>query len=140
MLITTIIFFVAIITAFGMLAFRAWELSNSKANYGESNKVVIPHLPFRHLEKNMLYLAKHIVQSLVLAIVKHWFIFITKAKKWLSNRWPKVHNYFKKKAIANEEAKSPSFVKRAILESKSKIKRIKEKIKKEHGEESKKIE
>lgn len=91
----------------------------------------MPEVSFRHIEKIMLYLTKHIVQGIVLTTVKYWFIITTKGKKVLIDRWPKVNDYFKKKPGSPNTTK-PSFVKRAIIESKTKIKKIKEKVKKEH--------
>lgn len=88
----------------------------------------MPDLSFRHVEKNMLYLAKHILQNIVLFIVKYWFIGVGKFKRWIM---PKINSYFGKKEETSTEIKKLSFFKRAILESKAKIKRMKEKVKRE---------
>lgn len=133
MLLTIVIFFIAIFTAFGMLVFRAWEIRTMRANIPENPDNKIPDLTFRQLEKSMLYLTKHIVQSIVLAVVKYWFILVTKIKKRISDSWPKVHALLQKKPESSEVAnKKPSFFRKAILESGAKIKRIKEKVKEEH--------
>ena len=133
MLFTIIIFFIAIILAFGMLAFRAWELRTARASMPENVENKVTDLTFRHVKKNMLYLTKHIVQGIVLVVVKYWFICVTKTRKWISDKWPKINAYFQKKPESTENQK-PSFFRKAILESEAKIKRIKEKVKREHGE------
>ena len=132
MVLTIIIFFIAILTAFGMLAFRAWEIRTNRVSVAEDMENIAPDISFRHVEKSMLYLTKHIVQGIVLTIVKYWFIATTKTKKWLEDKWPKVHALFQKKSEPSDTLKKTSFFQRAILESQAKIKRIKEKVKKEH--------
>jgi hypothetical protein len=140
MLLTIVIFFIAIFTAFGMLIFRAWEIRTMRANISENHDNKIPDLTFRQLEKSMLYLTKHIVQSIVLVVVKYWFILTTKTKKKISDSWPKIHALIQKKPESPDVVnKKPSFFRKAILESEAKIKRIKEKVKKEHGEDEDKI-
>ncbi len=130
MLLTTIlIFFITIIIAFGMLAFRAWEIRTARVSISESTDKIEPDLSFRHVEKSMLYLTKHIVQSIVLALAKCWFIITTKIKKCVTDKWP---YYFQKKPEVSAEHAKPSFFKKAILESKTKIRRIKEKVRREH--------
>jgi hypothetical protein len=135
MLLITIIFFIAIITAFGMILFRAWEIRTSRASLPEVMESKVPDLSFRHVEKNMLYLTKHIVQGIVLTVVKYWFILATKTRKWIVDRWPKINAYFQKKQDQDGTPQKPSFFRKAILESEAKIKKIREKVKKEHGEE-----
>ncbi|MDE2031319.1 MAG: hypothetical protein KGI58_03640 [Patescibacteria group bacterium] len=134
MITTIIIFFIAITVAFGMLMYKAWEIRTMRASIQENSVNNIPNISFRHIEKNMLYITKHIVQSIVLVVVKYWFIFITRIKKWFSTNWPKAHNYFKKKSESTETVKKPTFLRRAVLESQAKIKRIKEKVQEEHEE------
>lgn len=128
---TIIIFFIAIFMAFGLLFFRAWEIKTSRVSISENIENKSPDLTFRHVEKSMLYLTKHIVQGIVLWTAKHWFIITTKAKKEISDSWPRINSYFQKKP-ESLEAQKPSFLSRAILESKVKIKRIKEKVQKDH--------
>jgi predicted small integral membrane protein len=130
--IIVIIFFIAIITAFGMLAFRSWELRTGHAVMPEETTIPVLKIPFRQIEKSMLYLTKYIIQTIVLETVRVWFIITTKTKKWLATKWPK---QFKKNA--GPRAK-PSFVNRAVRESRIKIKRIREKVKQEHGEKGEK--
>ena len=114
-----------------MLFFRAWEINKSHVLVTETQRKVIPEIHFRQTEKIMLYLTKYIIQSIVLVTVKYWFIASTKTRKWICVNLPKVNNYFKK--IPKEiDSKGLSFVKKAVIESKIKIRRIKEKVKKEH--------
>jgi hypothetical protein len=127
-----VIFFISIAVAFGMLTFRAWQIKAMHVVVPQ-NVNTAPRLSFRQLEKIMLYLTKHIVQGLVLVSARYWFIFTTKTKKWLEERWPKIHSYFHKNPNSPTIAK-PSFVSRAILESKAKIKKIKENVKKQQEE------
>ena len=128
MILYFIIFLISIILAFGMLLFRSWEIRTHRKNIPDKN-ISLPELPFRHLEKNMLYLTKHIVQWLVLVVVKYWFISRIKTKKFIVENWPKVHHFLKRKP--GKDKKKMSFTKRAVLESKFKIKRMKERIRDE---------
>lgn len=123
-----IIFLITIIFAFGMLLFRVWEIKTNR-KIVEKDNLSFPEIPFRHVEKNMLYLTKHIVVGLVLVTVKYWFISVIKTKKFVVENWPKIHHLLKKKYKKNEG--KMSFAKRAILESKFKIKKMKQKIKDE---------
>jgi len=133
MLIITIIFLVAIISAFGMLFFRAWKIRENKNEESIYSIRVIPEIYFRQVEKIMLYLTKYIVQWLVLNTVKYWYIVTIKTKKLISQKLPKLHNYFKRKPN-DDGIQKTSFIKRAVIESKIKIRRIKEKVKKDHKE------
>ncbi len=125
MTLAIIIFFISMILAFGMLYFRAWEIKTNRKIVETS--ISLPELPFRHLEKNMLYFTKHILQWIVIVAVKYWFITVIKIKKIIMEDWPKIHNLIKRKP--KKDTGKMSFVKRSILESKFKIKRMKEKIK-----------
>jgi len=115
-----------------MVMFRAWEIETSRIPK-HSNRNIFPKIYFRHVEKIMLYLTKHIVQWIVLVAVKYWFIVYTKTKKWTRKNLPKIFKFLKKES-KEVKKQSDSFVKKAILESKTKIKRIKEKVRKEHEE------
>ncbi len=115
-----------------MLAFRAWEIRTARVSIPDNKDGVLPNLTFRHVEKSMLYLTKHVIQGVILTCVKYWYIGVTKTKKWISDKWPKIHSYFEKKEEVSSEPSKPSFFQKAILESKAKIKRIKEKVKNEH--------
>lgn len=57
---------------------------------------------------------------------------VTKIKILLKNKLPKISRLFKKKE--NTDSRKISFVQRAVIESRIKIKKVKEKIKKEHEE------
>lgn len=133
MTIVIIIFFISIITAFGMLMFRSWEIRTNNMEINENNTQTIPRLPFRHIEKNVLYLTKHLIQGVIFIFAKYWFIFTTKIKKWFNSKWPKINNYFKKKTEKVTSYRH-SFLKKALIESKIKIRHIKEKVKEEMGE------
>lgn len=82
----------------------------------------------------MLYLTKRAIQWVVLVVVKYWFIGVTKFKKWVQDKWPKVYVFFAGIPKSPENTKRPSYVRRAVVESKIKIKRVKEKVKREHAE------
>ena len=125
-----IIFLITIIFAFGMLLFRVWEIKTNRKII-EKDNLSLPEIPFRHVEKNMLYLTKHIVVGLVLVTVKYWFISVIKTKKFVMENWPKIHKIIRRKHKKEIENKPMSFAKRAIIESKFKIKRMKQKIKDE---------
>jgi hypothetical protein len=119
---------------FGMIMFQAWEIKKAEGLKPQLNKKIIPEIYFRHVEKIMLYLAKHIIQSIVLIIVKYYFIFSTKFKKWIGKNWPRVYYFFKKKEVMNTEIQKNSFFRKAVLESRVKIKKIKENVRREHEE------
>lgn len=129
MTLVIIIFFVAIFGAFGMLLFRSWEIRTDKITI-EGKETYTPELSFRYFEKVCLHTAKHIIQWVVLSSVKVWFIIVTKIKILFKNKLPKINKLFKKETTS--DPKRISFVQRAIIESKVKIKRVKENIKKEH--------
>lgn len=121
--------------------FRAWEIRTLQINKPLPEHRVFPKLYFRHVEKIMLYLTKHIIQWIVLVVVKYWFILTTKAKKWGENNLPKVYLFFKGKPKEETEDKTKhSFVRRAVLESKTKIRHMKEKVRMEHEKELNKLE
>jgi len=111
--------------------FRAWEIETARVEKPLPNKNIFPNIYFRHVEKIMLYLAKYIIQWIVLVTVKYWFIFYTKTKKLIKNKLPKIHCLFSKKPI-NKDIHKNSFINKAILESRIKIRNIKEKIIREH--------
>lgn len=126
MIILIIIFTLASVALIGMLYYRAWKIeSTGQENFCPQRKMP-PELYFRHLEKIMLYLTKHIVQWMVLSGAKGWFKIKAKTNKWIQKNSPKIHKFFEKK-----ENTKKTFVGKAILESKIKIRRIKERIEKE---------
>ena len=123
-----------------MLLYRSWELRTSRIAVKEETEKFTPELSFKYIEKIFLYIAKHTIQSIVLFSVKTWFLLTTKLKIWIQNKLPKIDKFFKKKESDGTDSRKISFVERAILESKIKIKRVKEKIKNEHAEEIKEVE
>ncbi len=131
MLVIIIIFLIAIISLFSMMMFRAWEIETSRIEKPISSRKIVPGIYFRHVEKIVLYLTKHIVQWVVLIVIKYSFIIVTKTKKSLKKNWPKISKFLKKKS-KDIKQQNNTFVKRAISESKIKIRRIKEKVRKEH--------
>jgi len=126
------IFFVAILTAFGMLSFRAWKLRTGRVSLEETRETPVPNLSFRQIEKTVLYLTKYIVVSTVVGTAKYWFIITTKTKKKAEESWPRIHKAFTKKP--KDPSARPSLVKRSVAESKIRIRRVKEKVKREHGQ------
>jgi hypothetical protein len=133
MIIVIIIFFISVILAFGMLVFRAWQLRTGRVAQETIEANQLPEFSFRQVEKYMLYLTKRAIQWVVLIVVKYWFIAVTKTKKWVAAEWPKIHSFFVRTPKASDPAR-PSYVRRAVVESKIKIRRMKEKVKKEHAE------
>ena len=127
-----ILFLIATILAFTMLSFRAWQIETLRIEPQTPERKLLPEIYFRHLEKIMLHLAKHVIQWIVLMSVKGWYILLTKTKKWVGKNWPKISKFLKKKTKEIDD-KRMTFAKRAILESKMKIRRIKEKVKKDHS-------
>jgi hypothetical protein len=134
MTVVIIIFLIAIISLFGMLIYRAWEIKTLQVETPVTTGGLFPEIHFRHVEKFMLYLAKHVIQWIVLVVVRYWFIVSTKTKKWIGKKSPKIHNFFSKKKELSDPFQKPSFVQRAVLESKMKIKHIREKVRREHEE------
>ena len=131
MLFVVIIFFIAITTAFGMLSFRAWELRTGRVA-PEHVETGTFEFSFRNFEQVMLHYTKHIIQGFVLVVVKYWFIGVTRVKIWLMDKWPKVHRIFQKKPKEPTPMK-PTFFTKALMESKSKIKRIRQKVREDHN-------
>lgn len=133
MIVTIIIFLVAIISLFGMLVFRAWEIKTARLEKPIESRNIFPIIYFRQVEKIMLYLTKHIIQWIVLVLAKYWFILSTRTKKWIFKKLPKINEFFKTQTKKNVIPKK-TFVGKAILESKIKIQKIKERVKKDHEE------
>ena len=120
-----------------MLLYRAWELRTNRIIIEDEKTKFTPELSFRYIETIILYVTKHVIQWIVLSVVKLWFLIITKTKIFIQNKWPKIHNLFKKKECPLADGRKISFVERAVIESKIKIKKVKEKIKQDHEEELK---
>jgi len=127
-----IIFFISLAIVFGMLSFRAWKIETSQIIIKEAKENYFPELSFRHIEKIILFLTKHIIQYIVLFSAKTWFTLVAKIRILVKNKLPKINNFLKKKIY--RDSRKISFVQRAVIESKIKIKKVKEKIKKEHEE------
>jgi hypothetical protein len=134
MLATLIILILAVLGAYGMLSYSAHELgSGLRALPTEADPA--PSTSFRKIEKYVLYSLKHILQGIVLFTVKYWFIIVAKTKKFVMEKWPRIHDRFVKKDDRPDRPVSATkvFLKRAVAESKFKIKRIKDKVKAQHG-------
>ena len=140
MILVFIIFISTILAAFGMLVFRAWQIRSARIVIDENTPQFKPELSFRHIEKIFLYTTKHIIQWIVLMSVKIWFLMVTKIKLFFQNKLPKINRFFQKKESNGIDSRKISFVERAVMESKIKIKRVKEKIKRDHEEETKVLE
>lgn len=132
---TLIILIFALIGIYGMLSYSYGELRAGSRE--ETDSTPAPDASFRKIEKYVLYSLKHILQGIVLFSVKYWFILATKTRKFLSERWPKIHEKLmtKKEVVEKPVSATKVFLKRAVAESKFKIKRIKDKVKAEHGPE-----
>jgi hypothetical protein len=109
-----------------MLFYRAWQIESSKNYLFVSLRKLPPEIYFRHVEKIALYTTKRLVQWVVLSGAKYWFKVKAKTNKWIQKNSPRIHKFFEKK-----ESKNKTFLGKAILESKIKIQRIKERIEKE---------
>jgi hypothetical protein len=127
-MIVIIIFIVAILGAFLMVSYKAWTLRSLPASEIGNTIDYSETFSFRNIEKVVLYWAKHVAVGLVLVVVKYSFTFITKARKWLSEHRPK----HAAEIAGLQIAKPYSFMRRTIIEAKIKIKRVKEKIRREH--------
>ena len=127
-----ILFIISIIVAFVMLLFRVWEIKTMRISPIINREEKRLEISFRYLEKNLLYIIKKVIIVVVTFIAKYWIIIVTKIKKEVVENWPKIHKLFKPKTKEIIPRKH-SFVSQTILESKARISRIKEKIKKEHA-------
>jgi len=129
-----IIFVASILVLLSMVSFRAWEIKTSKIEQPKDKEKLLPKIYFRHLEKIMLYLTKYAVQWVILITVKYWFILYTKICKWVKDKSPKINKFFNKKS-GEHKPNNNSFLHKAVIESKIKIRNMKEKIIKEHEKE-----
>jgi len=132
MTIIIILFFLALVLAFLMLNYRAWEIKNRKIEKPSPHQKVIPEIYFRQIEKTMLYLAKYTIQWMVLVLIKGYFIINNRIRKFIERKLPKIYNIFKKKK--DSSGKKISSIYRALIELKTKIKKVKEKTIKEDEE------
>ncbi len=122
-----------------MLLFRVWEIKTNKIEVKSEKESYTPELSFRNIEKIFLFLIKYSIQWIVLVSVKIWYLVISKTKLLFKNKLPKINKFFNRKPKI-EDPRKISFVQRAVIESKIKIKRVKEKIKKEHEKKIEEIE
>jgi hypothetical protein len=132
------IFFIAIIIAFGMLSFRVWELRTGRVVISEKDLRPLPTLSFRQTERTVLYLTKYVIQAIIFTGAKYWFITSARAKKGIQ-KLPKVHALLHKKSEKRTTINKISFIKRSVIESKIKIRRIKEKVRKDHEQKAAEI-
>jgi hypothetical protein len=134
-----ILFFIAIILALVMLYYRAWQIETLRVLPETPPHKLIPEMYFRHVEKILLNLAKYLVQWIVLAVVKYWFIIYTRVKKWGVKNWPKDYNLFRSKEKETDaNPQKYTFAQRAKLELQAKIRHTKEKVRRQHEEENNK--
>ncbi len=126
------IFFISIISAFVVVYYSAWEFKMGLKT--TENKIPTLTVSGRKIEKYMLYSLKHIVQAIVLSTVKYWLICVAKSRKWIVEHWPRMNAKVKNEG---ENQQPPSYIKtftkRAVNELKFKIKRVKQKVKEDHG-------
>jgi hypothetical protein len=130
------IFTVAISISFLTVSYRAWQMRRLGARSMESNINYAESFSFRNIEKVMLYWANRTVVGVVGFVVKYWFTITTKTKKWIAESLPKVHKIIEKvdKVPNNTLVKPRTFIRKTILESRAKIRRVREKVKMEHEE------
>ncbi len=116
-----------------MLSYSYGELRAGSRE--ETDSTPAPDASFRKIEKYMLYSLKHILQGVVLFSVKYWLIGVVRTKKFVLEKWPTIHEKFmvNKEIVDKPLSATKVFFRRAVAESKFKIKRIKDKVKAEHG-------
>lgn len=127
MTISLIIFTISLLIVLGILISSARKVERG---IRQIDKVRVPDVSFRKIEKYMLYYTKNIVQITVITVVKYSMISAIKTKKIVREKLPHIHNKIKK--VLSKKDNKPSFIQKAILESKTKIRRIKDKVKREH--------
>ena len=132
-----IIFLIATATSLGVLSYRSWEIRNGNEIIAHKIENPISKISFRDLERMVAHLLKHYIQQIVLIVVKYWFILRIRTKKFIMEKWPKVYKIFEKKPFDPNVPLKPSFFTKALLESKVKIKRLKQKIHEDHDMEVK---
>jgi hypothetical protein len=112
-----------------MLFYQAWEIKQGKIERPSKNKNFLPALYFRQIEKIMLYWTKRGIQWLILVTVKYWTILVEENKKIINKKFPQIKTFFKK---LKQRRNHGDFIHRAMIESRFKIKRVREKVKKEY--------
>jgi beta-xylosidase len=130
MTISIIIFIISLLIVFGILLSSAHQVRRGQR---QVDGIWAPDVSFRKIEKYVLYYTKNIVQITVVTVVKYSMIGAIKTKKIVREKWPHVHTKVKKILSKKENVDGkPSFIQKAILESKTKIRRIKDKVKRDH--------
>ncbi len=129
MTLAIIIFLISIAFLFGMLFYRAWEIKKGKVEKPDPNTNFLPAVFFRQIERIMLYWTKRGVQCVILVAVKYWTIFVEEGKKLINRKFPKVKDFFKR---LGRKRNHGAFIQKAMIESKFKIKKVREKVKKEY--------
>lgn len=115
-----------------MVTFRAWEIKNGRATEPTTFRKIFPEIYFRHTEKIMLYWSKNIIHWVILYIVKYWFIISTKTKKWFDKKLPQIRIFFKR--LSRDGGKIREiFAHRSVIELRTKIKHMREKVRRENG-------
>lgn len=123
------IFLISIATAFTMLYLRMRSIKKGSIDIYENMYSI--DLQFRHIEKYMLFYTKNVLQYMVLGIARVWFVLSNKIQNQIEDKWPKIHKYFYKEPEVGSPRKI-SFIHKAVLESKAKIQKMKEKINREN--------
>lgn len=129
MTLVIIIFLVSISFLFGMLFYQAWKIKKSKVEKPPKSSKFLPDIYFRQVEKIMLYWMKKGIQWLILMTVKYWTILVEENKKVINKKFPQIKTFFKK---IRRKRGHGDFIHKAMIESRFKIKRIREKVKKEY--------
>jgi hypothetical protein len=130
MTISIIIFIISLLIIFGLLVLSARQIQSGKRQIAISR---VPDMSFRKIEKVVLYYTKNIVQTTVIVVVKYSLIGAIKTKKMVKENWPHIHKKIKKVLTKKDPTDAkPSFIQKAVLESKTKIRRIKDRVRKEH--------
>ncbi len=135
-----IVFVIAIITAFIVLDYRVWQMRNSQEVVVFEVKNPASHITLRKIELGILHFLKYCMQKVIIISAKYWFLATAKSKKFISERWPKIHSIFQKKTVIPSEIQQPSFFAKALMESKIKVRHLRKKIKEDHAIEVKESE
>ena len=117
---------------FGVLSYRAWQIRNGQEVIVYLPREMFSDISFKKVEKIILNFLKIYIQKAILIIAKYWFIVRIRVKKFLMEKWPKIHTFFQKKKVDITTPQKPSFFTKALLESKAKIKHLKKKIHEDH--------
>lgn len=129
MTISIIIFLISLLVIFGILISSARKVQLGQR---QIDGMWAPDVSFRKIEKYVLYYTKNIVQITVITVVKYSMIGAIKTKKIIREKLPHIHHKIKKVISKREPGSKPSFIQKAVLESKTKIRRIKDKVKRDH--------